>query len=98
MIAKESRNEVALAKFLDANPDLREEIKDLSAKEQGQQVQWAFDDAAEEQGLDPWELVLNYVAETPEELRLMRREVHEEVAEALGMSWEEYRDLNEIQD
>lgn len=96
MIAKESRNEVALAKFLDAHPHLREETQALSPNEQTQQFQWAFEDEAESQGLEPWELTLQLVAETPQELRIMRLEVHREVAEALGMDWQEYCAFNEI--
>ncbi|NWA27769.1 hypothetical protein HX870_19765 [Pseudomonas gingeri] len=96
MIAKESRNQVALDKFLDAHPHLREETRDLSPKEQQQQFQWAFEDEAENLGIEPWELTLQLVAETPEELKAMRLEVHREVAEALGMDWDEYCSFNEI--
>ncbi|WP_256674456.1 DUF6388 family protein, partial [Pseudomonas sp. FSL R10-2398] len=32
----------------------------------------------------------------PEELKAMRLEVHQEVAEALEMSWEEYCGFNDI--
>lgn len=53
MIPKESRSEVALAKFLDANPHLREETQGLSPTEQQQQFQWAFDDEAENQASNP---------------------------------------------
>ncbi len=56
----------------------------------------AFEDAADEQGIEPWELALQLIAENPEELLAMRLEVHREVAEALGMSWEEYCQLNEV--
>ena len=37
-----------------------------------------------------------HVAETPEQLQAMRLETHREVAEALGMEWEEYCQFNEI--
>lgn len=96
MIAKESRNELALARFLDANPHLREETQALSPTEQAQQFQWAFEDEAQAQGIEPWELTLRLVAQTPEELHAMRLEVHREVAEALGMDWQEYCSFNEI--
>jgi len=39
---------------------------------------------------------LELIARSPEELVTMRREVHQEVAEALDMSWEEYCSLNDI--
>lgn len=96
MIAKEARQKLALERYAQANPQLLEEIRELDAREQAQQIQWAFEDCAQEQGLEPWELTLQLVAENPEELRVMRLEVHHEVAEALGMAWEEYCEANEI--
>ncbi len=96
MTPKPQRQDVALEKFLEQHPDLRNEIQALNAKEQKEQTLWALEDAAEEQGLEPWELVLELVAESPEELKAMRTEVHQEVAEALGMDWDEYRQLNEL--
>lgn len=98
MIAKESRQAVALERFAQANPQLLEEIAGLNAHEQQQQIEWAFEDQAQEQGLQPWELTLELIAESPEELREMRLEVHREVAEALGLSWQEYCEFNEIED
>ncbi|KTC26753.1 MAG: DUF6388 family protein [Pseudomonas sp.] len=98
MIPKEARIDVALERYLDATPSLKEEISALSPAEQKQQAQWAFEDEAESRGIEPWELVLDLVAETPEELKAMRLEVHQEVAEALGMELEEYLELNEIDD
>lgn len=98
MIAKESRQAVALERFAQANPQLLEEIAGLNAHEQRQQIQWAFDDQAQERGLQSWELTLELIAESPEQLREMRLEVHREVAEALGLSWQEYCEFNEIED
>ena len=96
MIAKESRQAVALERFAQANPELIAEMASLSEADRQQQIQWAFEDEAQEQGVEPWELALRLIAESPEELLAMRLEVHREVAEALGMSWEEYCDFNEI--
>ena len=96
MIPKHQRQEIALEKFLEQHPDLREEIQVLNDKEQKEQTLWALEDAAEAQGQEPWELVLELVATSAEELKTMRLEVHQEVAEALGMEWEEYRQLNEL--
>lgn len=98
MIAKESRQAVALERFAQANPQLLEEIAGLNAHEQQQQIQWAFEDQAQERGLQAWELTLELIAESPEQLREMRLEVHREVAEALGLSWQEYCEFNEIED
>ncbi|MEB3900555.1 DUF6388 family protein [Pseudomonas putida] len=96
MIAKEARQALALQRFAQANPQLLEDIRELDEHEQAQQIQWAFEDAADEQGVEPWELALQLIAENPEELQAMRLEVHREVAEALGMSWEEYCQFNEV--
>ena len=96
MIAKEARQDLALQRFAEGNPQLLEEIRELDAREQTQQIQWAFEDAALEQGLEPWELTLQLVAESADELRAMRLEVHREVAEALGMEWTEYCQCNEL--
>lgn len=96
MIPRESRNELALDAFSKANPDLLEEMKDLSAEDRQQQILWAFEDEAESRGLEPWEFALELIASSPEELATMRLEVHQEVAEALNMSWEEYCGFNDI--
>lgn len=98
MIAKEARQALALQRFAEANPQLLEEIRELDASEQARQIEWAFEDAAQEQGLEPWELTLQLVAESPRQLQAMRLEVHREVADALGMDWGEYCDANEIDD
>ena len=96
MIPKESRNELALDTFIKAHPELLEEMKELSAEDRQQQILWAFESAADDQGIEAWELALQLIARSPEELEAMRLEVHQEVAEALGMSWEEYCGLNDI--
>jgi len=90
-------NEVALAKFLASNSLLQAEIADLSPEEQKQQTHWAFEDEAESQGIEPWELALQLVAESPEQLKAMRLEAHAQVAETLGMDWAEYCELNDIE-
>ena len=96
MIAKEARQALALQRFADANPQLLEEIRELDAREQAQQIEWAFEDAAQEQGLQPWEMALQLLDESPAKCRAMRLETHREVAEALGLEWEEYCQFNEI--
>ena len=96
MIPRESRNELALDAFSKANPNLLDEMKDLSAEDRQQQILWAFENEAEDRDLEPWEFALELIARSPEELATMRREVHQEVAEALDMSWEEYCGFNDI--
>ena len=90
-------NDAAVAKYLASRPDLQDEIKHLSPAEQQQQAQWAFEDEAESQGIEPWELALELIAESPEQLKSMRLEAHAQVAEALGMEWDEYCALNDIE-
>lgn len=89
-------NEAALAKYIVSNPGLKDEIKNLNAEEQKQQIQWAFEDEAEDQGIEPWELVIELIAESPEQRVAMRLETHRQVAEALGMDWAEYCQANDI--
>ncbi|MBD1552335.1 DUF6388 family protein [Pseudomonas typographi] len=97
MIAKENRHQAALDRYLAQHPELAEEIAALSEPEQRQQIEWAFEDAAGERGLQAWEYALELIAESPEALAVMRLETHREVAEALGMSWEEYCQFNDVQ-
>lgn len=61
-MTQEVRHQAALDKYLEATPQLKEEIKDLSADDQRDQVQWAFEDEAESQNLQPWELTLKYTS------------------------------------
>ena len=96
MIPKESRNELALDTFIKAHPELLEEMKELSAEDRQQQILWAFENEADDLGIEAWELALQLIARSPEELAAMRLEVHQELAEALDMSWEEYCGLNDI--
>lgn len=91
-------NDAALAKYLVSNPTLQAEIKDLSPQEQKQQTQWAFEDEAEALNIETWEFALQWIAETPEELKTMRLQAHREVAETLGMDWAEYCKFNDIEE
>lgn len=91
-------NEEVFAKYLETNPGLRDEIQNLDAKEQLDQTKWAFEDEAEDQGIETWELALQLMAETPEQLKAMRLEAHQQVAEALDMEWAEYCELNGIEE
>lgn len=97
MIAKEARQALALQRFAEQNRQLLEEIRELDEREQAQQIEWAFEDAADELGVQPWEYALQLIAESPEQLQAMRLETHREVAEALGLGWEEYCQFNDIE-
>ena len=94
-MTQEARHEEALNKYLEDTPQLKEEIKDLSADDQRDQIQWAFEDEAESQGLQPWELTLKHTS-TPEEFEAARLVLHKEAAEVLGVDWEEYCEMNNL--
>lgn len=94
-MTQEVRHQEALDKYLEATPQLKDEIKDLSVDDQKDQVQWAFEDEAESQGLQPWELTLKYTS-TPEEFEAARLVLHKEAAEVLGVEWEEYCEMNNL--
>lgn len=94
-LTQEQRHEQALEKYILDVPDLKEEIKDLSPDDQKDQIQWAFEDEAEAQGLQPWELTLKYTS-TPEEFEAQRLVLHKEAAEVLGVEWEEYCEMNNL--
>ncbi|AUZ44735.1 DUF6388 family protein [Pseudomonas orientalis] len=94
-MTQEVRHQTALDKYLEATPQLKEEIKDLSADDQRDQVQWAFEDEAESQNLQPWELTLKYTS-MPEEFEASRLALHKEAAEVLGVEWEEYCEMNNL--
>ena len=94
-MTQEVRHRAALEKYIGESPQLKEEIKDLSADDQRDQIQWAFEDEAESQGLQPWELTLKYTS-TPEEFEAARLALHKEAAEVLGVDWEEYCEMNNL--
>lgn len=94
-MTQEARHEQALKHYLEDTPQLKEEIKDLSADDQRDQIQWAFEDEAESQGLQPWELTLKYTS-TPEEFEAQRLVLHKEAAEVLGVDWDEYCEMNNL--
>ncbi|MBD8238250.1 DUF6388 family protein [Pseudomonas fluorescens] len=94
-MTQEVQHQAALDKYLEATPQLKEEIKDLSADDQRDQIQWAFEDEAESQGLQPWELTLKYTS-TPEEFEAARLVLHKEAAEVLGVEWDEYCEMNNL--
>ncbi len=94
-MTQEARHEAALEHYLKESPQLKEEIKDLSAEDQRDQIQWAFEDEAESQGFQPWELTLKYTS-TPEEFEAARLALHKEAAEVLGVEWQEYCEMNDL--
>ena len=94
-MTQEVRHQEALEKYLEATPQLKEEIKELSADDQRDQIQWAFEDEAESQGYQPWELTLKYTS-TPQEFEAARLVLHKEAADVLGVEWQEYCEMNNL--
>lgn len=94
-MTQEVRHANALEKYIEESPQLKEEIKDLSADDQRDQIQWAFEDEAESQGLQPWELTLKYTS-TEQEFETARLALHKEAAEVLGVEWDEYCEMNNL--
>ncbi|SEB97651.1 hypothetical protein SAMN05216205_1134 [Pseudomonas mohnii] len=94
MIAKELRAELALKKFLDANLWIQLELSELNyslAENCGLSpeeyrlkcLQEAFEAEADAHECDCWDFILQWVAETKEELELMREERMKEIYDLL---------------
>jgi hypothetical protein len=47
--------------------------------------------------MDTAEYTLSVLADSPEELKQMQQEYQHEIADALGMSWDEYCDEYDVQ-
>ncbi|MDB5994152.1 MAG: hypothetical protein JWP42_1288 [Pseudomonas sp.] len=101
MPAPEPRHQTALETFLNQRPALREELDHLNplaaqakgetmAQYRDERLHEAFEAEAERLGLFAWELTLQLTAASPEEFETQRIEVHKEVAEMAGMSWQDY--------
>lgn len=88
--------EAALPNYKATNPILLEEIKDLSEKDQQDQIRWAFEDEADAQGKEVWELALALSGKSPEEQKQLWLAAHKEAAQALEMDWDEYVAENAI--
>ncbi|MBV1813455.1 hypothetical protein KTT58_11970 [Pseudomonas viridiflava] len=58
----------------------------------------AFAKAAEAYGLEVDEFVIRLVAESPEQAQAWRLERHRKTADNLGISWDDYKQLNYIPD
>ena len=90
MIAKELRAQLALKKFLDANLWIQLELSQLNyslAENCGLSpqeyrlkfIQEAFEAEADAHDCDYWDFILQWVAETMEELELIREERMKEI-------------------
>ena len=104
----ESQHELALQRFLNAHPALREELdhlNPLAAQAKGESMEHfrserlheAYEAEAERLGLFAWELTVQLTAATPEDFAAQRLEVHKEVAQMAGMDWQEYCELHGLE-
>lgn len=55
-----------------------------------------FAEAARRRGLEVDEFVIRLVAESPEQANEWRLDQHRKIATALGIDWDEYKQLNRI--
>lgn len=103
-----SPHELALQRFLNAHPALRDELdhlNPLAAQAKGESMEHfrserlheAYEAEAERLGLFAWELTLQLTAATPEDFAAQRLEVHREVAQMAGMDWQEYCELHGLE-
>ncbi|WP_409286880.1 DUF6388 family protein [Pseudomonas guariconensis] len=103
----ENRYSVARGKFFAANPHLLAHIKSvnpvvveacgMSLDEYiEQQSVLVFAEAARSRGLEVDEFVIRLAAESPEQAQEWRLDKHRRMAAALGMDWDEYKQLNRI--
>lgn len=92
----------ALDRFLNEHPEVATELDTLNplaaqakgetlAQYRAERLHEAFEAEAERQGLFAWELTLKLTTESIEDFEAQRLEVHREVAQMAGMSWEDYR-------
>ncbi len=100
-------HQLALNRFLNEHPDVAAELDTLNplaaqakgetlAHYRAERLHEAFEAEAERQGLFAWELTLKLTAESPEAFETQRLEVHKEVAQMAGLSWDEYCRMHDL--
>ena len=103
----ENRYKLALERFFSENPRILAELESTDPAEiealgvsveeyQLQRRSVFFAQAAERLGLDVDEFVIRLVADSPEQAHLWRLDRNRQTASALGIEWEEYKQLNRI--
>lgn len=103
----ENRYSAARDKFFEEHPRALAEIESVPANEieacgitveeyREQQRCVVFADAAKRLGLEVDEFVIRLVAESHEQAQVWRLNRHRQVADALGINWAEYKQLNHI--
>nr|WP_152745966.1 DUF6388 family protein [Pseudomonas kitaguniensis] len=97
----------ALDRFLNEHPDVATQLDSLNplaaqakgetlAQYRAERLHEAFEAEAEQQGLFAWELTLKLTAHSADEFEAQRLEVHKEVAQMAGLSWDEYCKLHDV--
>lgn len=97
----------ALDRFLNEHPEVAFELDTLNplaaqakgetlAQYRAERLHEAFEAEAERQGLFAWELTLKLTAESQQAFEAQRLEVHKEVAQMAGLSWDEYCQLHDV--
>lgn len=105
----EQRYSAAHEKFFAENPSALQAIESVSAAEieasgstvgeyRTQQRYVAFAEAAQSRGLELDEFVIQLLAESPAQAKAWRLERHREQADALGIGWAEYKQVNGVVD
>lgn len=61
-----------------------------------QQRMVVFAEAAQSRGLEVHEFVIRLMAESPEQANEWRLDQHRKIADALGIDWNDYKQLNRI--
>lgn len=105
----QERYAAARDKFFTENPRALTEIESISRTviEAGgssveeyreHQRSVVFAEAAKRRGIEVDEYVIQLVSESPAQAREWRLERQREIAESIGMEWDEYKQLNRITD
>ncbi|KAF0255654.1 MULTISPECIES: DUF6388 family protein [Pseudomonas] len=103
----ESRYKAARDKFFAENPQALTAIESvkpsvieacgMTVEEYQQQQRYVvFAEAAKSRGLEVDEFVIQLMAQSPEQAQAWRLDRHRQMAEALGIEWAEYKQMNRI--
>jgi hypothetical protein len=103
------RYTLALARFFTANPQLAAEADNVSEASadavgvsledlQGTRRAQTFERAARNLGIDSFEFAIRLVAESPEQAKAWRLEQQRKAADAIGIDWQEFKQLNGIKE
>jgi len=101
IIPEKERYRIACEKFLEEYPEVKKQLDSLNPKvaeclditlEDYRQMELheAFKRKAEFMGIDVYELVIRYLADSEEELKTMQMEYYEGLAKAMGMTLEDF--------